>query len=89
MARLTHNRLSETEVKKARCPKSKISIDLRDGNGLILRISQGGQKHWRYEYRDNNQKKVLPFGRYPTVTLKAARLLSQSRKQISPRCGAA
>lgn len=82
MARLTHNNLKDLKVKKAICPPETKSIDLRDGNGLILRVSRSGGKKWRYEYRYDNRKKVLSLGAYPQISLKRARQLSQQAKTL-------
>ena len=82
MGRLTNNNLTDLKVKKITCPTTSKTIDVRDGDGLILRVSQSGKKHWRYEYRVENQKKALPLGQYPRVSLKQARELSQKAKDL-------
>ena len=80
MGRFVHNCLTDLKVKKASCPSETKAVDFRDGDGLILRVTQSGGKTWRYEYRFGNQKKALPLGAYPTVSLKQARDLSQEAK---------
>ena len=51
MSRTVHSNLTDLKVKKATCPSDAKSIDLRDGDGLLLRVTQSGGKTWRYEYR--------------------------------------
>jgi integrase len=82
MARIIHCNLTEGKIKTAHCPAQKNSIDLRDGDGLVLRISESGGKSWRYEYRLGTQKKVLPLGAYPNLSLKEARVLSKNAKEL-------
>lgn len=82
MGRIVHNNLTDLKVKRAVCPPEVKSLDLRDGEGLILRISGSGNKNWRYEYRYGNDKKVLPLGSYPHVSLKHARDLSQNARTL-------
>ncbi|MBT3719856.1 MAG: integrase arm-type DNA-binding domain-containing protein [Gammaproteobacteria bacterium] len=71
-----HNKLSDRSIKAAMCSEGKQSHDLRDGGGLILRVTPTGRKSWRYEYRSNNKKKALPLGAYPTLSLANARKLA-------------
>lgn len=85
MARITQRNLTEGKIKKANCPEKQDSIDLRDGDGLVLRISKSGGKFWRYEYRLGTHKKVLPLGAYPNISLKEARVLSQNAKELRER----
>ena len=44
-----------------------------DGNGLLLDITPGGVRSWVFRYRLNGKREKLVIGRYPDVTLKAAR----------------
>jgi integrase len=46
---------------------------LSDGNGLYLLTSPEGHKGWRFDYRFKNTRKTISLGRYPRVTLGAAR----------------
>lgn len=82
MGRTVHNNLTDLKVKRVSCPSEIKSIDLRDGDGLILRVSGSGSKNWRYEYRNGNEKKVLPFGAYPNISLKQARDLCQEARNL-------
>jgi integrase len=51
---------------------------LWDGGGLHLLINPNGSRLWRLKYRIAGREKLLSIGRYPTVSLKAAR---ESREQ--------
>jgi integrase len=44
-----------------------------DSNGLYLFVSKAGGKSWRYKYRFGGKEKLLTLGRFPTVSLAAAR----------------
>ncbi len=44
-----------------------------DGNGLLLDITPGGVRSWVYRYRLNGMREKLVLGRYPDLSLKAAR----------------
>ena len=44
-----------------------------DGGGLLLDVTPGGVKSWVFRYRVNGKRDKLVIGRYPDVSLKAAR----------------
>jgi integrase len=44
-----------------------------DGGGLLLDVTPGGVKSWVFRYRVNGKRDKVVIGRYPDVTLKAAR----------------
>lgn len=46
---------------------------LSDSNGLHLEVSPSGSKLWRLRYRYGGKEKAISLGRYPDVTLSAAR----------------
>ena len=47
-----------------------------DGAGLYLELTKAGGRYWRMKYRHGGKEKLLAFGVYPAVTLKAARDLA-------------
>lgn len=63
--------LSETKIKNARYGQGKTK--LFDGAGLYLELVKSGSKLWRYKYRFNGKEKRIALGKWPVVTLKAAR----------------
>jgi len=46
---------------------------LSDGSGLYLDVLPSGKKSWIFRYRCNGEQQRVTLGRYPVVTLKAAR----------------
>jgi integrase len=55
-----------------------------DGGGLYLELTKAGGKYWRLKYRYGGKEKLLAFGVYPGVSLKAARdLANEARKVLS------
>ena len=46
---------------------------LFDGDGLYLFVSTTGHRAWRFKYYIDGKEKHLHFGRYPEISLKAAR----------------
>jgi integrase len=53
-------------------PREKV-YRLSDGNGLSLQIDPNGSKLWRFRYRFGGKANMLTFGRFPDVSLAAAR----------------
>ena len=55
-----------------------------DGGGLYLELTKAGGKYWRLKYRYGGKEKLLAFGVYPAVSLKAARdQASEARKVLT------
>ncbi|MGA9667975.1 MAG: integrase arm-type DNA-binding domain-containing protein [Terracidiphilus sp.] len=54
-------------------PKAGARYSKADGNGLLLDITPGGVRSWVYRYRLNGKREKLVLGRYPDLSLKAAR----------------
>lgn len=46
---------------------------LADGGGLYLLINTDGAKYWRMDYRLNERRNTLAFGKYPEISLVKAR----------------
>jgi|HubBroStandDraft_2_1064218.scaffolds.fasta_scaffold22453_3 hypothetical protein len=60
------------------------SYKLSDGNGLHLLVEPNGSKLWRFRYHFDRNEKMLFLGRYPDVSLAAARAKrDDARKLIS------
>jgi integrase len=63
--------LTDIQVKNA---KAKLKdYRLTDGGGLYLLINADGAKYWRMDYRLNDRRNTLAFGKYPEITLSKAR----------------
>jgi len=54
---------------------------LADGGGLYLLVTPSGGRLWRVKYRVNGREKKLSLGRYPDLTLSAARKLRESARE--------
>lgn len=64
---------------KAASKTQKIS----DGDGLYLHVSTSGMKSWRLDYRYGGKRYTLTFGKYPLISLAAARIKrSETKKQL-------
>ncbi|WP_165068074.1 MULTISPECIES: integrase arm-type DNA-binding domain-containing protein [unclassified Desulfovibrio] len=53
-----------------------------DGGGLFLFIPASGKKLWRLAYRFDRKAKLLSFGEYPQVSLRAARQRRDEAKEV-------
>ena len=79
-------KLTDTAIKAIKGNGSKQSYT--DGGGLTLMVTAKGSKLWRLRYDRPNQsvrkQNDLPLGKYPTISLKAARELRDDiKKQIA------
>lgn len=73
-------KLSDLKIRKIRPgPKPQ---KYADGEGLLIRVTPQGGKHWKLAYRFNGKQKELSFGSYPTVSLKRARALRDEAKEL-------
>lgn len=58
-------------------------VKLRDGDGLMLVVRDGGAASWMLQYTIDGQRKEMTLGPWPTVTLKLARDMADAeRKRI-------
>lgn len=64
--------LTDAQIKGLK-PKAGMRYSKADGNGLLLDVTPGGVRSWVYRYRLNGKREKLVLGRYPDLTLKAAR----------------
>jgi integrase len=64
--------LSDAQVRGFK-PQSDRRITKADGGGLVLDITPAGVKSWGYSYRLNGKREKVVLGRYPDMSLKAAR----------------
>lgn len=60
-------------------PKDK-PYKLADSGGLYLHVTPTGLRTWRLKFRAGGKEKLLVIGRYPEVSLKAARLARDAAK---------
>jgi integrase len=73
MPRLTHDALSDPQIR--RLQPGSTPIEVRDGHarGLILQILPSGRKLWTVRYRYRGLQRRLVLGEYPTMSLAKAR----------------
>ena len=72
--------LTDAQCRNAVCPLDKKQSKLYDAGGLFLEISPAGSKRWFLKYRIETKEKKLALGRYPDVTLTAARKARDAAK---------
>lgn len=63
--------LTDKAIQAAK-PREK-AYKLTDGGGLVLLVNPNGSRWWRLRYRHGGVEKMISFGIYPDVSLKAAR----------------
>jgi integrase len=64
--------LTDAQIKGFKA-KAGARLTKADGGGLVLDITPAGIKTWAYRYRLNGRREKIVLGRYPDMTLKAAR----------------
>jgi len=71
---MTNRTLTATAVERIRVPATGQADHFDQGYpGLALRVSYGGAKSWVYFYRLFGKQKRLTLGRWPSMSLSAAR----------------
>jgi integrase len=63
--------LTDAQIKALRPRTTRYLVT--DGRGLSLDVLPSGVKSWMYRYRQNRTRGKVTLGRYPDLTLKAAR----------------
>lgn len=74
--------LTDVACKKATCPPDKKRERLADSGGLYLEIAPTGSKRWFWKYRKQGKEGRMALGRYPDVSLAAAREARDEAKRI-------
>jgi len=65
--------LTDAACRNASCPEDRPRLRLADSGGLYLEVAPNGSKRWFVKYRFGGKERRLALGRYPEVTVKAAR----------------
>lgn len=55
---------------------------LKDGGSLFLFVQPNGSKLWRYRYRIGGKSQIYAVGKYPEVTLEAARSARDRAREL-------
>lgn len=71
--------LTDTRLRSLK-PTDKLQ-KIGDGGGLFLFVYPSGGMAWRYLYRFDGKQKTLTVGKYPEVSLKAARIALAEAKR--------
>lgn len=71
-----------TDVQPRNAKPKEEPYKLTDGGGLYLLVNPDGGKYWRMDYRFNDKRKTLAFGKYPDVSLVQARKQRQEAKTL-------
>lgn len=66
--------LTDVQCRNATCPPDLKRKRFTDANGLYLEVSPGGSRRWFWKYRKDGKEGRLALGKYPDVSLSAARL---------------
>ena len=73
--------LSDSQIRALR-PRAK-AYKKADQPGLFIEVQPTGSKLWRWRYRFNGSDKRIALGRYPDVSIAAARRLQEdARRQL-------
>lgn len=63
--------LTDQQVKRLKGAEKPYKVT--DGEGLFILVAPSGSRSWRLKYRFAGKEKLLTIGRYPDVTISAAR----------------
>ncbi|WP_423028383.1 tyrosine-type recombinase/integrase [Undibacterium sp. SXout20W] len=72
--------LTDIQVRNAK-PKDK-AYKLADGAGMYLLVNPDATKYWRFDYRLNDKRNTLAFGKYPEVSLTQARDQRKAAREL-------
>ncbi|MBO1325273.1 integrase arm-type DNA-binding domain-containing protein [Acetobacter sp. TBRC 12305] len=73
--------LTDTKIKTAKAQEK--AYRLADSEGLFIHVMPTGKKFWRMRYRASSGKEqTLTFGPYPAVSLRDARAMRDSAKDM-------
>ena len=72
--------LTDAQCRNAVCPPDKKQARFADSGGMYLQVSPAGSKRWFLKYRIAGAEKQLALGRYPDVSLTAARKAREAAK---------
>jgi hypothetical protein len=75
--------LTDTQVHQAEAHDKPYK--LADWGGLYLHVLTTGSRIWRYDYRLCGKRATVTLGRYPGVTLTAARELHAAARELVTR----
>ena len=74
------NRLTELQIRKAKCIEKKRKLS--DGGSMYLELHPNGGKYWRMNYQFRKKEKTLAIGVWPEVSLVEARKKRDEAKML-------
>lgn len=78
-----YQRMALTDAKLRNLKGAAKAQKIADGGGLHVLVTPGGSRLWRLAYRFEGKQKLLALGKYPGISLGAARLArEEARKQL-------
>src|ERR671923_1196235 len=75
--------LTDTKLKALK-PRDRVYI-VTDSRGLYVEVFPTGGIVWRCRYRLNGKQEKVTIGKYPSLTLKAARVKRDELMQLAAR----
>jgi integrase len=72
--------LTDAQCRNAVCPSERKQARFADSGGMYLQVSPAGSKRWFLKYRVAGVEKQLALGKYPDVSLTAARKAREAAK---------
>ena len=72
--------LTDAQCRNAVCPPERKQARFTDSGGMYLQVSPAGSKRWFLKYRVAGVEKQLALGKYPDVSLTAARKAREAAK---------
>jgi integrase len=72
-----------TNIKVRNAKPTDKEYKLADGGGLYLLVTPSGGRLWRFKYRMHGAEKKLSIGRYPDVSLSAARKARDTAREAA------
>lgn len=73
-------KLTDAKIRAAK--RGESTKKLSDGGGLQLHVTPAGGRLWRLAYRFEGKQRTLVIGRYPDISLKAARAARDEAKAL-------
>lgn len=73
------NKLTPTKISRLKAKPAPYKES--DGEGLYLFIKPNGKQYWQLAYREDGKQKTASFGKYPQISIDAARLKRDAFKQ--------
>jgi len=74
--------LTALEIKSFSCPSGKSQAKKSDGKGLFIIVKSNNSKLWRLRYKYAGKHQEMALGKYPAVSLHAARKMAEEARML-------